>query len=299
MKRILVLIAVLMALPIFAQTITVNDWPIPSKGNGGKVYIAPKDNSGNPQYLAAFDPVAKTVTLGSGVTGPGFVPLGGMVAVMPTLHANAWQPPASGAIKDGFMRADGATVSAQNVTDGSVFPAGTVLPNMVGNYPKGDTTSGGTGGSTTITSNVTVSTQPAFTVPGHYHNTFVLTAAGQTLGTTNVTSGAGSAHFHYQGYGTTGANGYHITVDTANGGVANAGTGVTVTGDESSHKHSTNIAHTHGSSSVSGSVGYQSGSNGDAVGGFAATRSTNVALNNAAVTYDPPYVDVVWVIRVK
>ena len=72
---------------------------------------------------------------------PGQVPLGGMIAVMPTMHANAWQPPATGAIKDGFMRADGATVSAQNVTDGSQFPAGTVLPNMVSAFPRGATTS--------------------------------------------------------------------------------------------------------------------------------------------------------------
>ena len=72
---------------------------------------------------------------------PGQVPLGGMIAVMPTMHANAWQPPATGAIKDGFMRADGATVSAQNVTDGSQFPAGTQLPNMVSAFPRGATTS--------------------------------------------------------------------------------------------------------------------------------------------------------------
>jgi len=89
------------------------------------------------------------------VDGPGAVPIGGMVAIMPNTNANAWQPPATGVIKEGFMRANGHTITAQNVTDGSKFPAGTVLPNMVGNFPKGaNTSNAATGASKLVASNI-------------------------------------------------------------------------------------------------------------------------------------------------
>jgi hypothetical protein len=78
--------------------------------------------------------------------GAGAVPIGGMVTVMPTFNVNCWQPPATGVVKDGFMRADGGTVPA-----GCVIPVGTVLPNMITKYPRGNTTSGTTGGANTVT----------------------------------------------------------------------------------------------------------------------------------------------------
>jgi len=70
---------------------------------------------------------------------PGGVPIGGVVAVVPNLHANLWQPPSSGAIKDGFMRADGNTIPS---CSDCKIPSGTTLPNMVGRYVKGNSTSG-------------------------------------------------------------------------------------------------------------------------------------------------------------
>jgi hypothetical protein len=81
------------------------------------------------------------ITTTTGGTPPGMVPIGGMVAVMPSTHANAWQPPAQNVIKDGFMRADGGTIPA---CADCIIPAGTVLPNMVGSFAKGTSTTTGT-----------------------------------------------------------------------------------------------------------------------------------------------------------
>jgi len=107
---------------------------------------------------------AKTFT--DGVQGAGTVPIGGMVVVMPNVSGNAWQPPVAGAIKDGFMRADGTTITATHVSQGCVFAAGTVLPNMVQKYPRGSTTSGSTGGANIQASNVTFGSQTVNTGGG-------------------------------------------------------------------------------------------------------------------------------------
>jgi len=106
----------------------------------------------------------------SGGTPPGMIPIGGMVAVMPTIHANAWQPPVSGAIKDGFMRADGWQITAQNVTDGSLIPAGTYLPNMVYMVPRGDTDScNGSSACNTKTGGSDNATLTMNNIPEHNH----------------------------------------------------------------------------------------------------------------------------------
>ena len=68
-------------------------------------------------------------------TPPGMIPIGGMVAVMPGV-TGAWQPPATTVVKDGFMRADGATVA-----DAASPMNGQVLPNMVNSFARGATTS--------------------------------------------------------------------------------------------------------------------------------------------------------------
>lgn len=268
------------------------------------------------------------------VQSPGFVPIGGMVAVMPNV-SGAWQPPASGAVKDGFMRADGSTVS-----DAESPLNGQVLPTMTGNtYARGDSTSGGTGGANSQASNVTVGdhlattlegaladhddidiahghgftqpsahgiTQPAFNVPGHYH--------GFGLG-----SGlTGGSHDHtFQDLGeifNSDAGPGGISSINNYGAAANITPNITSSGD-----------HGHG-----GTIGLVTGgSNGNAA--FAASRSTDVALSNNhsggavtslgttnksisahdftsnishsvtnnSVNNEPKYVSVIWVIRVK
>jgi hypothetical protein len=134
------------------------------------------------------------VNIPTGITGPGSVPIGGMVAIMPSTHANAWQPPVSGAIKDGFMRADGGTVPT---CSDCVIPAGTVLPNMTAKYPRGNTTSNLTGGgSNTQASNVTFASSPISTSGG-------AASFDKTVMNTNQTGGGHShtmAHVHQSLY---------------------------------------------------------------------------------------------------
>jgi len=78
--------------------------------------------------------------LGASNTPAPSVPIGGTVAVFSNLPG-AWQPPVSGAIKDGFMRADGAQVPASCTK--CKIPAGTTLPDLTDKMLRGSTTAGG------------------------------------------------------------------------------------------------------------------------------------------------------------
>ena len=109
--------------------------------------------------------------------GPGMSPIGSLVSVLPHIPGS-WQPPASGVVKDGFMLADGSTV-----TDASSPINGHVLPDMTGGvYLRGDTSSSNTpGGSNTKT--ITNAN-----LPPHVHNidppsTTSTNATGSTTGT--------------------------------------------------------------------------------------------------------------------
>jgi hypothetical protein len=157
------------------------------------------------------------------VAGPGSVPIGGMVTVMPDIDAvNAWQPPASGIIKDGFMRADGTAITAGHVALGCKLAVGTLLPNMIQKYPRGNTTSGSTGGNnlytpagTNSTSNVPAaglsfsgnSTSYSVSVPAHYHSNGAGSTAATSVGVTGGTaSGTFSSSSHTHGDGSLGTN---------------------------------------------------------------------------------------------
>lgn len=144
---------------------------------------------------------------GTGVP-PGLMPIGGMIAVMPDIDSNAWQPPASGAIKDGFMRADGHQITAGNVASGCLFPEGTYLPNMVSMVARGGTAScdgsiscqSKSGGNDSITPSGTVS-QPNFS--GDSANRidwFVNESVTATFGG-SPTSYSVSVPAHYHGMG--------------------------------------------------------------------------------------------------
>jgi hypothetical protein len=238
--------------------------------------------------------------------GPGTVPLGGMVAVVPNLDtANAWQPPASGVIKDGFMRADGATVPSGQ---GSPLQ-GKVLPNMtpsVGNdrYLKASratswtTGSYATSGANTYTPAGTVS-QPSFTgaagtysvsVPAHYHTN----GAGSALSTDTNT------HTHRLKsltYGT----GYNGFVNI-NGNAKNMTDSPDGAYPESTMASLFNNSHAHG---VTGSIGTVSGgSNGNAAFGASGTNTPSGTVSQPSFTgtsgnNEPAYLEVVYVIRVK
>jgi len=233
--------------------------------------------------------VDKIVNLAGTSGAPGMVPIGGMVAVMPNTHANAWQPPATGVIKDGFMRADGAVVPA---CSDCVIPAGATLPNMVSRFPKGSTTSGTTAGSATKN------------LPAHYHgfgSGTSMTAAGQTLGTSNVSLSSGTAvspgsehqHAVVPAENTTGGSVLWLSSWSGGGSGASTVNIMGYTQVDGAHTHgvsgTTNIGHSHGSSSVSGTVGLGSGS-----GGCDGNSGSSCSIN-----VEPAYMEVVWIIRVK
>jgi hypothetical protein len=285
----------------------------------GSTKAAELDNTGTLTL-----PAGKTLTNVGGSNPPGMVPIGGMVAIMPSTHANAWQPPATNFIKDGFMRADGGTVPT---CADCIIPAGTVLPNMVGSFAKGTSTTTGTAtaygiafvgtgaarsgwfGSTGLAASFS-GTAAAYSVsvPAHYHNTFSLTAAGQAI---NIETGDNKT-LHSHGitsgttFGTPGSNEYYL----------GTGTGKSSGTESAYHKHQ--VVGTASASSVTGTVGNQGGSNGDLAFGASGTNtpagtiSFNTANDNmadwaAAGNYtptgtmlgDPANVTVIWVIRVK
>lgn len=230
----------------------------------------------------------------SGVSLVGSVPIGGMVAVTPNTHANAWQPPADcSTIKDGFMRTSTAAGVACTVPACSdcIIPAGTTLPNMYQKYARGGGTSGSTGGANTQASNVAVGnhtalalsnhtalslnnhtalslnahaiTQPAFNIPGHYH--------GMSTGSTLSASTSNSPHYHNLKVTGSGDN-YTMWHRIGNYNSASSDsvteTGFSATQTDGSHSHV-----------ISGSLGLVTGgSNGDSA--FSATRTTDVALTN-------------------
>ena len=253
---------------------------------------------------------AKGVISDTGFVGPGSVPIGGMVAVMPNTHANAWQPPAScTTVKDGFVRAgySGSPCTVPIGCTDCIIPGGTALPNMntadlgigrtTGAYMKGADTSGGTGGANSQATNVIVGPHADVQVPPHNHNTFALNAAGQGGGGTTTTGDGDHSHSPVVGV-YVGAGSY------VNGGLALNANPVSNDanaiwqasfGAHSAHGH-TVPDHTHALSAVSGTVGNQTGSNGDY------TMSVSVSahsVSNNPVNNEPAYVQVVWVIRVK
>jgi len=117
------------------NTLGTNAWLGLKLGSGAE--LTPRE-----RLLSA--PFALKAKESASVDGPGMVPLGGMVAIMPHL-AGSWQPPASGQIKDGFMLADGHIVTAKNVAGGCAFAEGTTLPDMVNRFARGETNSGSIG----------------------------------------------------------------------------------------------------------------------------------------------------------
>ena len=249
----------------------------------------------------------------AGTSGaPGMVPIGGMVAVMPTTHANAWQPPADcSTIKDGFMRTSttaGVSCVVPTCAD-CVIPAGTTLPNMYQKYTRGGGTSGAQSGANTQASEVTISdhsftqpsahgiTQPTFTSPAHYHGF----GSGSGLG--------GGSHQH-KIQETAGGN-FMFVANVFNTTGSAGGAGQTANPNQTA----TLIASDYGSIPDHGHTGYiglvNGGVNGNAAMGD--SRTTDVGLTNNhtgggvsthgvtnnAVNNEPAYTEVVWIIRVK
>ena len=210
---------------------------------------------------------------------PGMVPIGGIVAVYPTAHANAWQPPASGAIKDGFMRADGGTVPA---CSDCIIPAGAALPDLRSQLLKGGvTTSGGTGGA----------------------SSYIL--AANQIPQLSGSFGSGGASANHTHGGTTDGGGDHVHwIHNAGGWISDPGGDCNFAGlggvgpNCSGYNNNTFIW----STGTNGNHGHTFGT-----GWMSADHShtTTVTLGSSPATainwstQGPAYTEIVWVIRVK
>lgn len=223
--------------------------------------------------------VNATTVNATNIIAPGFVPLGGMIAVTPAIDTvNSWQPPATGVIKDGFMRADGNTVPSGQ---GSPLQ-GKALPNMgttsggVNRYPRGSAatswttgayTTGGANTQALVLSNIpqlSTSYTPAGTTnttgSSHSHDITPNPHSHATIGTSGA-SGAGSYSHIISGY----TNNYNVEVGAV---------GLTIGTVGSTHTHE--FVGTLATITVGTPVG------------------SMVAPNN-----EPSYLEVIWVIRVK
>jgi hypothetical protein len=260
-KKILAVVFLLVATMAFAA-----DKYISGSGN---IIIDP-GTSGNVQVKKELRTDSIKDLAGTG-TPPGVVPIGGMIAVVPALDtANSWQPPATGVCKDGFMRADGATVPNTGACVGSPL-VGRILPNMgltagsVNRYPRGSAATSWvtgtytTGGANTQASNVTG------TAPAHYHG--MGTGADLNItssGSHNHTIGITGSYQHSGGFG--GHDGSDGSTGFSN--------------------------HTHLSGNFSGRIGL-------VTGGVDGNTALTLSMTNNQVNNEASYLEVVYVIRVK
>ena len=240
---------------------------------------------------------ADSIQTTSGSPPPGFVPIGGMIAVMPTT-AGTWQPPATGAIKDGFMRADGGSVPT--CADCSI-PQGTVLPDMRQRYPKGSNTgtSGATDGSNTVNAAFTGSSGTySVSVPAHYHG--FGTGSGLGGGGSVIRSNGGNypsrdvslGSPYGTGYGTCGSSDPIISIHMGEDDRKDGTCGARVTMFAIDHGHNGTIGLVTGGQN--GNAAFSASGSNTPAGTVAVTPTTGTAGNN-----EPAYMEVVWVIRVK
>jgi len=248
MKKYIILAIALCCLPIAKA---VSEWPI----DGGKGTLDPS------------------------VVVPGAVPIGGVLAVMPTTHANAWKPPTScttdddgvsDGIKDGFVLAgwSSGNCSVPASCSDCVIPATTVLPDMYNRVPRGANSSGGLTGADFDT----IDLVPA-NIPQIYNSTLSVTGA------TDID------HNH----GSTGAENSDSIVHQSSVSVFARVTG-TGTADLT---RSTNHDHTH-------TIANYNVAARALVGGVTSTLTVGTAANDTfQVDTIPRATDVIWVIRVK
>lgn len=191
--------------------------------------------------------------------GPGYSPIGGIIAIMPAIGSEAWQPPADcSTIKDGFMRTStiGGVACTVPTCPDCIIPAGTTLPNLYHSYIRGDASSGGNGGSSTQNSGITIADHTL-----HSNNIPQISGGPFTSGGADMTGTVPGD----RAYGSSSP----VTITASN---AYLNVGATF------NDHSHNLNFVLGSSTPS-----------------AVTHSiTDPAVNN-----EPEYQDVVWVMRVK
>ena len=272
------------------------------------VYVPTMDND-NSTNLTINKLKANKITDSTGVAAPpGMVPVGGMIAVMPTTHANAWQPPADcSTVKNGFMRTNTSVGVACVVPSCSdcVIPTGTTLPNMYQKHTRGGgASSGGTGGSNTTTLTTTQ-------LPAHTHTSTSLTVTGSPALSGNVSGGTCSGTFgsssHIHGHGS-----IYAMAEFTGGSIIATRTNVSFTGQVkaplsfSASSDTTSFATATGGStggpSETSDVSSTAASNGTLgvnAGTLDVGGSTDSSGTGSAYNSEPSYVEVIWIIRVK
>jgi hypothetical protein len=266
--------------------------------SGGVVYRSiVNDNTGNAVTNTNYWRVALEPNTNGGAMGN--VPLGAIVAIG---NAQAWTTPAGGEVKDGYALCNGQNFSS---LPGGSYASGFsgALPSLVNRFLYGSTVAGATGGAATIFLS-------AAQIPRLWYSALSVTGTvniahshSEYSGTTNraLTSGATPAGGGGHGHTVTGETNV-ASNDTGGGGVVSGTTdsrqdfsyfgasfGTSTPGE---HTHSvsgnTDISHTH------------------------TLGTTNVALANgitaflsigqespSGVSILPPYMNVVYVMRVK
>lgn len=181
------------------------------------------DSGSNVQILTDLRADKVTGVDGS-ATLPGWVPVGGMLAVMPSANSNAWQPDSGCAIKDGYVRAGnslGTTCVVPTCSDCGI-PAGTTLPNMNNKFIRGNTTSNTSGGGNVVVSEANLYTNTISTFQSGVQSAPHAHTTSHTHGTT--TDGNSDAHGHSQNHSHSyvigaDSNPHTHYIDSYNGGI--------------------------------------------------------------------------------
>lgn len=213
------------------------------------------------------------IKLGSGATGYGVIPVGGVIAVQSGL-TGAYSLPSTGAVStEGWMLCDGATIPANQTLSGNVptlndarFLQGNTHANV-----------GGTGGDT-IPAHTHTGPDHQHSMPNHSHS---IPSHGHSVGQPDHSNSPGSVGNQFIGVGS-GGHGLH---------------GSPPTPCSSSYWSGGSNANGINQSNWSGNTGDASGNTN--MGGTGATGdgSSHSAVTGTAVL--PKYLRVVYIIRVK
>lgn len=238
---------------------------------------------------------------------PGVVPLGAIIAMTSGL-TGAMAIPASGVVSNGYMRADGTAIPANNTVSGTPPNLSTSI------FLRGATTFSGTGGGTLSAANIpqiSTSYTPAGSVDiSHTHGSSSVTGTvdSNALGThTHGLGSVGTSNPGNHNHGLGSSQNININgVGSLSGGVyQTGGTGFffTTTVTEGGHTHTltgsmdASPSLTHGHTFSSGSAAGQTlGATSKSLTGTLAT----ITVGSASPTqFDPKYIDVVYLIRVS
>lgn len=241
---------------------------------------------------------------------PGVVPLGAIIA-MTTGLTGAMAIPASGVVSNGYMRADGVAIPANNAVSGTP-------PNLSGSiFLRGATTFGGAGGGTAslVAANipqVSTSYTPAGTVDiSHTHGSSSVTGTvdAANLSHTHTLTGVGTSNPGNHNHGFGGGQMVNLAFGNLSGGIYQSG-GTQLryndTINDGGHTHTltgstdgASVSMNHGHSFSSGSAAGQTlGTTNKSLSGTPATITVGSG-SPTAFNVIPNYIDVIYLVRVN